>query len=101
MTKKVISFKRSEARHSDLLKLHNDGYKVICPLCKAEIVFQKSGSWCPKNHNHYETHIYRDTGMRKKYRQWAKQESIANMKKKGYTEERIQEHIAQYYPDVD
>ena len=104
MSEKIISFDRRKTRHSDLLKLHHNGYRVICPLCKSDIIFQKSGSWCSKNPNHYETHIY-PADIAKKYRkehkQWAKQESIANMKKKGYTEEQIRQHIAEYYPNVD
>ena len=99
---KTISFDRHKAKHGDLLQLRNQGYRVICPLCKADIAFsENSGSWCSNNPNHYETHIYRDTGMRKKMKQRIKQESIANMKKKGYTEEQIRKHIAKHYPNVD
>ena len=105
MNQKTISFDRRKARHSDLVKLRDQGYRVICPLCKADIFFsENAGSWCSKNPNHYEAHIYKKS-VRDKLRaisnKFGKTEAIANMKKKGYTQEQIQEHIAQYYPDVD
>ena len=102
MFQKVISFDRHKAKHGDLLKLRNQGYRVICRVCGSDISFsENSGSWCSNDPSHYEIHIYRDTGMRKKWRKRQKQESIANMKKKGYTEEQIRQHIAEYYPNVD
>ena len=56
MNQKTISFDRKKAKHGDLLQLRNQGYRVICPLCKADIAFsENSGSWCSNNPNHYET----------------------------------------------
>ena len=104
MNQKITTFDRNNTSHEKLLKLHENGYKVICPLCKSEIIFYDSGSSCSKNRNHYETHFY-PSNIARDYRQWSKvnrkQKSIANMKKKGYTEEQIQKHIAEYYPNVD
>lgn len=102
MSEKMISFDRRKAKHDDLLRLHDEGYKVICPLCKSEVVFKTSGSWCSKNPNHYETHIYPADIARKmriKSREHRIKESTANMKKKGYTKAQIQEHIDKYYPE--
>ena len=102
MNQKIISFNRKNADHYALFKLHNDGYRVICPVCQSDIFFSKNaGSWCSKDTNHYENHIYRDTGRRKEYKEWAKKETINNLRKKGYTDEQIQAELDKYYPNVD
>ena len=102
MNDKIISFDRREADHYQLLKLHNEGYRVICPLCKSDIVFSKNaGSWCSKNPNHYETHIYTREAkevMEKGRIKWGVRETTKNLKKKGYTEKQIQEELDKYYP---
>lgn len=100
MTDKTITFDRHNVEHGNLMKLHKEGYRVICPLCKSDIVFsENSGSWCSKNPNHYETHIYRNTGMRNWLDMERKKKKAAiAMKKKGYTEVQIQEHLDKYYP---
>ena len=58
MNNKVTSFVRGKTEHSEIVRLHNEGYAVVCPLCKSELMFQTSGVWCPKNPNHYSVHDY-------------------------------------------
>ena len=102
MSEKIISFDRRKTRHSDLLKLHHNGYRVICPLCKSDIIFQKSGLWCSKNPNHYETHIYPADiakSNRDLNRKWGIEKTRENLTKKGYTEAQIQVEINKYYPE--
>ena len=103
MIEKIISFDRRKARHSDLLKLHKQGYRVICPLCKADIIFsENAGSWCSKNPNHYETHIYKKSvrdELRAISRKFQIKEMKENLTKKGYSEAQIQAEINKYYPN--
>ena len=102
MFQKVISFDRKKAKHGDLLELRKQGYRVICPVCGADIFFsENAGSWCSNDSSHYEIHIYRNTGMRDKMKQRIKEESIANMRKKGYTEQQIQSRVAKQYPGIE
>ena len=104
MNKKTISFDRHKATHGQLLKLYEEGYKVICPLCKSEIVFSKNaGSWCSKNPNHYATHIYTveaRESLRAISQKYEVQELTENLHKKDYTEEQIQAEIDKYYPET-
>lgn len=101
MTDKVISFDRRTARHEDLLELRKEGYRVICPLCKSDIFFsENAGSWCSKNPNHYETHIYKASvrnAMRKRRIESGIEQTRENLTKKGYTEEQIKHRISQKY----
>ncbi|MGL6344635.1 MAG: hypothetical protein ACRC80_36485 [Waterburya sp.] len=97
---KVISFKRGKTEHQEILRLHNDGYTVICPLCKSELVFQKSGVWCPKNPNHYSVHDYPGDVARKNWertRKYMIKDKTKALKAKGYTDEQIQSEINEYY----
>ena len=104
MNNKIISFNRHKADRYQLLKLHNEGYRVICPLCKSDIVFSKNaGSWCSKNPNHYETHIYKKSvrdELRAISRKYKAKEKAEALRKKGYTEEQIQVEIDKYYPEI-
>lgn len=101
MREKVISFDRHKAKHSELKKLRDEGYKVICPLCKSEIFFsENAGSWCSKNPNHYETHIYKASvrdEMRENLMRGDIKETREILTKKGYTEEEIGHEIAERY----
>ena len=100
MNQKVISFNTNKVNHYELQKLYNDGYRVICPLCKSDIFFSNAGSWCSKNSNHYETHIYGGEGarrMRERAKANIKKEAIEYMKKEGYTQEQIQEELNKNY----
>ncbi|MBW4536113.1 MAG: hypothetical protein KME09_19435 [Pleurocapsa minor HA4230-MV1] len=97
---KVISFKRGKTPYEEIVRLHKEGYVVICPLCKSELVFQESGVWCPKNPNHYEVHIYPGKfarKMREQSREWGIKETTKKLQKKGYTEEQIKSEIIQLY----
>jgi 1,2-phenylacetyl-CoA epoxidase catalytic subunit len=101
MNDKTITFKRGKTETSEIYKWHREGYRIVCPLCKSEIVFQESGSWCPKNPNHYEVHAYSKKAadvIGNGRQERLKQESIENMKKKGYSQSQIQEHLDKYYP---
>lgn len=101
MSEKIISFDRHKAKHSELKKLHEEGYKVICPLCKSEIFFsENAGSWCSKNPNHYETHIYKASvrdEMRENLMRRDIEETREIFTKKGYMEEEIEHEISQRY----
>ena len=103
MSQITISFDRYKAKHGDLLELHNNGYRVICPLCKADIIFsENTGSWCSKNPNHYETHIYKKSvrdELRGISRKFQIKEMKENLTKKGYSEAQIQAEINKYYPN--
>ena len=100
MTDKTIIINRYKDDPNQLHRLHEEGYKLICPYCKSELVFKTSGFWCPKNPSHYEVHRYVRSEQTKKRRKKAmKEEAIANMKKKGYTEAQIQEHLDKYYSE--
>ena len=102
MSQRTISFNRYKVNHHELLKLHNDGYRVICPLYKSEIKFATSGSWCSKNPNHYETHIYSGEAkrmMRESRIERGIKKTRENLTKKGYSEAQIQAEIDKYYPN--
>ena len=100
MTDKTIVINRYEDDPNQLHRLHEEGYKLICPYCKSELVFQRSGIWCPKNPSHYEVHRYvRSKKLRNDLDEMMKQEAIANMKRKGYSEAQVQEHLDEYYPE--
>ena len=102
MSDKVTTFDRRTVTHNQLVSLRNQGYRVICPLCNSDILFSNAGSSCSKNRNHYETHIYggqETMKMRRKWDERRKKKSIANMKKMGYTEAQIQDHLDKYYPE--
>lgn len=101
MSDKTIVIDRYTTDANQLHDWHNKGYKLICPLCKSELVFQRSGIWCPKNVSHFEVHEYiRNKESQNRQREEDRRESIANMKRKGYTEAQIQMHIDKYYPET-
>lgn len=97
---KVVTFDRYKTPDREIRQLHKEGYTVVCPLCKSEILFYRTGMRCSKNSNHYDVHYYiRDRAFERESKERRKQESIANMKKQGYTEVQIQEHLDKYYPE--
>ena len=91
MNNKIISFKRGKTETSQIYKWHKEGYKVICPLCKSEIVFKTSGSWCPKNLNHYSVHNYPSNIARELNRRADERQKIRD-KDRGQTQKEADEH---------
>ena len=93
MSSKVISFnKKVHPDRKELRRLKDEGYMIICPFCSSEIIFNGSEIRCSKNPRHYYSF-----GSKKKSQELQdslerdrKQRSIDNMKKKGYSKERIQ-----------
>ena len=87
----------------ELFKLNREGYTILCPKCGAKLFFNDTEIGCSRDAKHFYTfgcrklspHVREELDRRRKNR------SIANMKKKGYTEEQIQKHIVEYYPNVD
>lgn len=101
---KTTSFNRDNVNHKDLVKLHNSGYKVICPQCESEIVFQKSGAWCSNSSKHYSVHNYpadiaEDFRKSNKYRGLIK--TVKTLESKGYTRAQMRSEILKYYPEIE
>lgn len=101
---KVTSFNRDTANHCDLVRLHDSGYKVICPLCKSELIFKKSGIWCPENANHYSVYNY-PADIARRFRESSKQRGIEKtikaLKAKGFTQPQIDAEISKLYPESE
>lgn len=73
MSKKNISFKRDKTDASDILRWHDEGYNVLCPICKSKLLIAKTaeeagenspGIFCPQNKMHIG--IYFEGGGRKR-----------------------------------
>ena len=101
---KITSFNRNNVNHNDLVKHHNAGHKVICPLCKSELIFQKSGVWCPVNANHYSVQNYSADIVeqtRKSSRKRGIEKTVKALEAKGYTKSQIRAEILKYYPEAE
>ena len=115
MKNKTITFKRGKTSSKQVMQWHNEGYSVLCPLCKSELVFITSleeakikapghpGIFCPKNSNHYSVSFYlkeaRESiaAISQKYEI---EEMTKNLRNKSYTEDQIQAEIDKYYPEI-
>ena len=101
MKQKVITFQVNNL--SEMRRLNQEGYFIRCHRCYSEVIFNDTEIGCSRDAKHFYTfgcrklspHVREELDRRRKNR------SIANMKKKGYTEEQIQKHIVEYYPNVD
>lgn len=83
----------------ELWNLHNDGYTILCPRCHAKIFFNDTEIGCSRNTNHFYIISCRKLSpkVKNKLDRMRMEESIANMKKRGCTEDEIQEKINRLY----
>ena len=84
MKDRIITFKRGKTSVDEILKWHQEGYTVVCPLCKSKLLFLdtyekaakhngRPGIFCPKNDNHYATYLWLSEPRRRvwnKFKQW-------------------------------
>ena len=62
--------------------------------------FDRFGNDTELNEDLYEVHRYiRSKKLQNDLDEMMKEEAIANMQKKGYSEAQIREHLDKYYPD--
>ena len=115
MNNKTVVYDRKKYKTADIVDFHNEGYDVLCSVCKAKLIFILSldeakikapghpGIFCPNSPDHvYTTFAISSRDFWKSFqerRTKRKKQDIADMKQKGYTEEQIQAQIAKDYPD--
>ena len=100
---KRVSFKRGRTNHDYIVRMHNSGYQVICPICQSELIFHRLGVWCPKNANHYHVHYYPADiakSRRESSRQRGIKKTIEALTAKGYSQMQIDTEISKYYPEI-
>ena len=101
MNKKVISFNKTvHPERKELRRLSNSGYTVICPFCSSEIVFKDNEIFCPQNIKHYYSFACKKlSSLRNELDQERKDNFIKYMKERNYTEQQIEENLAEYFPN--
>jgi hypothetical protein len=67
--KKTVIYNRNEDNIREAFELFSQGYKILCPICKSELLiladydssskYQKHlGIYCPKNENHVGIRLF-------------------------------------------
>lgn len=117
MSNKTVIYDRSKYETRDIVNFHNEGFDVLCPVCKAKLIFILSleeckgkvpghpGIFCPNSPDHVYTTF--NMGRREFWKRFEermlkrKSQAISDMRKEGYTEKQIQVQIAKKYSDYN
>ena len=106
---KTVVYNRKKYKTADIVDFHNEGYDVLCSVCKAKLIFILSldeakikapghpGIFCPNSPDHvYTTFNFGSRAFWEDFDKEVVELKTKNMREKGYTEEQIQAELDKY-----
>ena len=117
MSNKTVVYNRKKYKTADIVNFHNEGYDVLCSVCKAKLIFILSleeakikdpghpGIFCPNSSDHvYTTFNMGSREFWQRFEERVKERTKSNiieMRRQGFDKQQIKKQILKDYPDTD